>query len=226
MSSPEINQNQTGPRKTKAERSARTKMALLKATLASLAENGYTGTSTTDVVKRAGLSRGALAHHYPSKAQLVAEAAAYLINKRIESTSRMLRKLGPGKVSIETWMRVQWEAYEKWFPANIEFMVAARTDSVLREHFSKAISVHSENAKKLQVTTGPDLSSSPNPVLTNYVKGCFIRGLCLERIVNPDSLVDEIFEEFVRIMNLAFPNSPDDASTSVMAEQEYEHTSS
>ena len=203
MSSPEKDPSKFRPRETKAERSARTRKALLKATLASLAENGYTGTSTTDVVKRAGLSRGALAHHFPSKAQLVAEAAAFLINKRIESTSRMLRSIDPDKVSIETWMRIQWEAYEKWFPANIEFMVAARTDSALREHFSKAIDVYTEKAKKLQVTSGPDLSSSPNPVLTNYVMGCFIRGLCLERIVNPGSLVDEIFEEFVRIMSIA-----------------------
>ena len=215
MSSPENNQNQARLRETKAERSARTRKALLKATLASLAENGYAGTSTTDVVKRAGLSRGALAHHFPSKAQLVAEAAAYLINKRIESTSRMLRNIDPDDMSIETWMRIQWEAYEKWFPANIEFMVAARTDKELRKHFSKAIAVNTERAIEMQVTSGPELSSSPNQVLTNYVKGCFIRGLCLERIVNPDSLVNEIFEEFVRIMNLAFPETPDDKSNAV-----------
>jgi AcrR family transcriptional regulator len=139
MSSPENNQNQARLRETKAERSARTRKALLKATLASLAENGYAGTSTTDVVKRAGLSRGALAHHFPSKAQLVAEAAAYLINKRIESTSRLLSSIEPDKMSIESWIRIQWEAYEKWFPANIEFMIAARTDNELRKHFSKAI---------------------------------------------------------------------------------------
>lgn len=197
---------------TKQERSIRTRKILLKATLASLAENGYTGISTTDVVKRAGLSRGALAHHFPSKAQLVAEAAAFLINKRIESTSRMLRNIDPGEVSIEKWVRIQWEAYEKWFPANIEFMVAARTDSNLREHFSKAISVYTEGAKKQQVKSGPDLSSSSNPVLTNYMMGCFIRGLCLERIVNPDGLVEEIFQEFIRVMKLAFPETTGNAS--------------
>jgi len=206
------NQELSKTTETKAERSARTRKTLLKATLASLAENGYKGTSTTDVVRRAGLSRGALAHHFPSKAQLVAEAAAYLINKRIESTSQVLRKIDPDKMSIETWVRTQWEAYEKWFPANIEFMVAARTDSDLRARFSQAINVYSEKAKKIQVNSGPDLSASPDPVLTNYVMGCFIRGLCLERIVNPGPLVDDIFGEFIRIIDIAFAAGRDEAA--------------
>ncbi len=40
--------------------------------------------------------------------------------------------------------------------------------------------------------------------IVQYVIGCFIRGLCLERLVNPDELIDDIFEEFVRIMEAAF----------------------
>jgi len=47
---------------------------LLDATIDCLVEEGYSGTTTTRVVERAGLSRGAQVHHFPTKSQLVAEA--------------------------------------------------------------------------------------------------------------------------------------------------------
>jgi hypothetical protein len=46
----------------------------------------------------------------------------------------------------------------------------------------------------------PELARHESPLLIQYVTGCFIRGLCLEAIVNPESLTDEIFDEFVKII--------------------------
>ena len=192
---------------TKQQQSEQTKKALLEATLDCLTENGYTGTSTTNVVKKAGVSRGALAHHFPSKSKLVAEAAAYLVNKRARYTIEQLKIVEPGENTIEGWTRLQWQAYEKWFPANIEFMVAARTDPDLRQHFSEAIDRYSQKMQSQQSGFSPDFSSSPSPLLTQYVIGCFIRGLCLERIVNDDALVNDIFDEFTRILDVAVTKS-------------------
>ena len=61
-------------RRTHAERSATTRTALLDATIECLAELGYSGTTTAEVVRRAGLSRGAQVHHFPTKALLIAAA--------------------------------------------------------------------------------------------------------------------------------------------------------
>ncbi len=191
---------------SQTERSARMKDRLLDATLQCLAEKGYAGTSTTEVVKRAGVSRGALAHHFASKAELVAEAAAYLISNRIRYTDALMKEAAGKDASLESQLRLIWKAYEKWFPANIEFMVAARTDPDLRASFSRMIAQYdpSQHAGSDDRPSWSDAQGDASPVLTRYVVGCFVRGLCLEGIVNDEPLVEEIFAKFAQILALAF----------------------
>ena len=64
-------------RRTQAERTAETTAKLLDATADCLVERGYAGTSTVEVCRRAGVSRGALVHHFPSKDDLVAAAVHF-----------------------------------------------------------------------------------------------------------------------------------------------------
>ena len=56
------------------ERSRATQIRLLDATVDCLVEHGWAGTTTTVVAARAGVSRGAQLHHYPTKSALVIAA--------------------------------------------------------------------------------------------------------------------------------------------------------
>lgn len=60
------------PRRTQAERTAATRAALIRAARALFAQHGFTGTATADIVQRAGVTRGALYHHFDGKADLFA----------------------------------------------------------------------------------------------------------------------------------------------------------
>ena len=55
---------------------AATRAALLEATVQCLITQGFGGTTTTEVAHRAGVSPGALLHHFPAKADLLCAAAA------------------------------------------------------------------------------------------------------------------------------------------------------
>src|SRR3954463_5283324 len=66
-----------GPR-SRSERSADSRLLILDAAVACLVEDGYTGASTLAVQARAGVSRGRLLHHFPSRAELLVAAAAPL----------------------------------------------------------------------------------------------------------------------------------------------------
>jgi AcrR family transcriptional regulator len=194
-------------RRTQIERSAEMKQRLLDATVRCLAEKGYAATSTQDVVDRAGVSRGALAHHFASKTDLVAEAAAYLISNRIRNDQRKLNKLeGPDDLLAKR-IRLLWESYQKTFPATIEYMVAARTDTELRKQFDERINAYVP-PKTNAVNDWAALANDPSPRLTHYVIGCFIRGLCLEAIVNEPALVEDIFEKFVALLSGAVSPDP------------------
>src|SRR3954471_22171563 len=70
-------------RRSQAERSAGTQARLLDATIQCLVERGWAGTSTTEIVRRAGVSRGAQVHHFPAKEDLVVAAVEHLLARRI-----------------------------------------------------------------------------------------------------------------------------------------------
>jgi AcrR family transcriptional regulator len=59
-------------RRTQAERSAETRDALIAAARTLFAQHGFAGTSLEAIVRTAGLTRGALYHHFADKTELFA----------------------------------------------------------------------------------------------------------------------------------------------------------
>ena len=62
-----LNECEKRPRRSHAERRAATRRALLDAARALFAEKGYAGVTVEEVVRRAGVTRGALYHHFEDK---------------------------------------------------------------------------------------------------------------------------------------------------------------
>jgi AcrR family transcriptional regulator len=60
------------PRRTQAERSQATRAALIATARPLFAERGYAAVATEEIVRAAGLTRGALYHHFGGKRELLA----------------------------------------------------------------------------------------------------------------------------------------------------------
>jgi AcrR family transcriptional regulator len=76
----------TSKRRTQDERSASTRAALVTAARRLFAERGYADVGTEEIVQEAGLTRGALYHHFADKTELFAatfEAVEVETNERI-----------------------------------------------------------------------------------------------------------------------------------------------
>ncbi len=107
---------------------------MLNATVDCLVEYGYGGTTTTRVVERAGVSRGAQVHHFPTKAALVAEAIGYLAELRADEMEQALAKLPERRERTLAALDLLWKVHNgPLFQASLELWVAARTDAELRE---------------------------------------------------------------------------------------------
>lgn len=115
-------------------RAQATREALLEAALDVLVEKGYAATSTIEVARRAGVSRGAQLHHFPAKHELLAAALEHLLARRVEDFRKALASIGPGTDVREAAIDVLWEIYQgPAFVAWIELWLAARTDPALRD---------------------------------------------------------------------------------------------
>ena len=74
----------TSPRRTQADRSAKTTAALIKAARELFAEQGFTATSRDQIAQRAGVTRGALYHHFESKTAVFAAVVAELESELVD----------------------------------------------------------------------------------------------------------------------------------------------
>ncbi|GGM02872.1 TetR family transcriptional regulator [Streptomyces fumigatiscleroticus] len=75
----------------KQDRSRATRQRLLAAAVACLAEHGWAGSTVSVVAERAGVSRGAAQHHFPTREDLFTAAVEYVAEER----SVALRALFP-----------------------------------------------------------------------------------------------------------------------------------
>jgi AcrR family transcriptional regulator len=122
-------------RRTQEERSSATREKLLDATIECLIELGYAGTTTTEIVRRAGVSRGAQVHHYPTKAELVKGAVQHLARKREQEMRAEFAQLS-AKDGVSRAIDLLWSGYaDPLFSAVLDLIVAARTDEELASVF-------------------------------------------------------------------------------------------
>lgn len=119
--------------RTQAERRATTVNRLLDAAVECLGELGYAGTTTIEVARRAGVSRGAQLHHFGTKAELMGRALEHLHERILAEFRRLMASLPDGVDHLEASIDVMWELYASPLTAAwMEMSLAARNDEELR----------------------------------------------------------------------------------------------
>lgn len=122
----------TTTRVPQEERTRAMRQRLLEATLQCLVERGWSGTSTTLVSERAGVSRGAQLHHFPTKTDLVIAAVEHIATVRREELAEAAAAVPPGQRRTRQVLALLGEHFTAdVFAAALELWVAARTDPQL-----------------------------------------------------------------------------------------------
>ena len=123
------------PRRTQEERRAETRAKLLDATIESLLEVGYPGTTTRRVSELAGVSLGAQTHHFPHRADLVAAAVERLAGQRVEHVRSLARELPrDGADRFAALLDLLWADFSSdLFTVFVKLWVAAADDPELYE---------------------------------------------------------------------------------------------
>jgi AcrR family transcriptional regulator len=109
-----------------AQKSAATQARLIDATIRCIIRYGYARTTTPRVAEEAGLSRGAMLHHFENGGALMQAAIAELHEKRL----RAFRRSADNTVhDVSRLVRAYWKQVSgQTFTAFHELALAARTD--------------------------------------------------------------------------------------------------
>lgn len=196
----------TVERRTQEERSATTRQVVLDATIECLIEHGYRGTTTTAIHERAGVSRGALTHQFPSKNELLAAAISHLAAIRAKEMLESATSAPGTRDPLEEGLRVLWATFNTdLFQAAIELWVASRTDHDLH---ATLIAAEREIARHYQKTGAimfGALADRPGFVRGMEAVVIHMRGAALTGILRRSSKDEETITECMAIMRAALP---------------------
>lgn len=119
-----------------AQKSAMTRDRILDAALKCFIELGYTHVTTAKVATAAGVSRGAMLHHFPSKTELIQASVEYLHDKLLEDYTARVAAI-PSSLKGKKRRRAGLDAYWEHLTGDLsiihhELCVASRTDPELK----------------------------------------------------------------------------------------------
>lgn len=129
------------PPSTMEAKAAAARARILDAVIECLDRHGYAETSIARIQERAGMSRGALTHHFPSKEALMVETAERLLEpvttprRRPDADAADPERRGDAVEADIVWM---WEKMvdTREGRALLEILVASRTDTALKNRIA------------------------------------------------------------------------------------------
>ncbi|MFE9039851.1 TetR/AcrR family transcriptional regulator [Streptomyces sp. NPDC012421] len=190
----------------KQDRSRVTRQRLLEAAVACLAEHGWAGSTVAVVAERAGVSRGAAQHHFPTREDLFTAAVEYVAEQR----SQALREL-PTDDRAQTVAALVGLFTGPLFRAALQLWVAAANEEQLRARVTELEARVGRESHRIAVELlGADES---RPGVRETVQGLLdmARGLGLATLLTDDTgRRDRVVAQWSRLIDeaLTLPADP------------------
>lgn len=198
-------------RRDEQREATRRRIAEIAATV--LVEGGGSAPTTLAVQRAAGISRGALLHHYPTREKLLTAAVATLRAGNAASVQEALAT-ADGEDRLERAVRaLAASAVRPEMSAEYGLWAAARTDPDLQEALRKEerearFALHAV----IDTAFGPDITANPayRRIATLTIQ--FLRGLAItQTLSDTEARIDGLIQDWAAVIRLllAHPTGPD-----------------
>ena len=183
------------PRRTQAERSATTRARILKAAVNCLYRNGYGATTTVSVAASAKVSRGAMLHHFPSKADLMLATLTHVLELNQTNFTRAAAKIEDPWERYAALPDLRFEAAKQ--PAGVAFMeimVGARSDETVHSRFPEFQAALSgrTSQRMAEWATAAGVKVTAQDQAVSHAISLAIFGLAIEQQTNPGANTEEV----------------------------------
>ena len=204
--------------RTQQQRRDETRRALLDAAVQSLIEVGFARTTTLEVQRRAEVSRGALLHHFPSKADLLVAAVDHLAEMRARELKMFAAQLPDGRARTDAVLELLWQCFSgTFFQVAMELRTAARTDAELRP-----VLVAAERALRERIMAqartlfGKDVNEHPGLERALDFTLQFMIGAAMSAVLHKDDgRIRDLIEDFKTLFPTVLTNATTKRRTKV-----------
>ena len=178
-------------------KSGMTQASILDAAIDCFYEFGYANTTTENIANAAGVSRGAMLHHFPTRFDLIKAAVERLNQKRLDWYAQEEANVQQGAehTRIEEGIDTYWRQLNTpEFVVFHELKVAARIDTELAKVIIPALKEFRKRVSaKHPVRFFPDLALSEAWERTNNLSGLLLEGMAAEKMIGgPDVPVEQM----------------------------------
>lgn len=175
--------------RTNAERTADTRGKLLEAAVSCLHELGYAASTMQVIAQRAGISRGAILHHFPTKVDLVLGVVDHVVDLQNAFFTEELVKLPKGRARYLAITQLSWAAWSQ--PSGIaitEIMIAARSDDMLAARLPPVIEAFdaAQMSSMWALAKSAGITDRGFVEISAQLNRAAIRGLCIDLMAKPD----------------------------------------
>lgn len=177
---------------------------ILDAAVESLIEQGSARTTTLEVQRRAGVSRGALLHHFPTHAALLAATVEALVLRNEATVRDSLSKLHGTEDTVERAIRVL--AITTSMPAHLaelELWAVSRTDPELRTSLQQAERKARKECERVVASLFAEVADEPAHAEVMTLTMEFVRGLALSGVLRGSPLKrQQLLGQWIRASKL------------------------
>lgn len=114
-------------------RSLATRERVVRATIDEMFAVGYHAATTQAIAERAQVSRGALLHHFPTRADLMRAALETLLDDGTAEIRSVSQDVRSGALPLAEFVEFLWPLFSgRFFQLSLELINEARTDADLR----------------------------------------------------------------------------------------------
>jgi len=174
-------------RRSQKERSADTSAKLMSSTIDLLHDQGIARTTTSDIARHAGVSRGALTHHFASREAVISASVAELLSKTAQDLHRFAEDFVARGGSSDEIVDYIWQMMDdRLFYVTMEFLPEARHNDDFRAELIPTVREFHAGLDAIWTALAARAGAEPNHTRTVMnATMCLVRGMISQTVLRP-----------------------------------------
>lgn len=184
----EIGMSSTGKRRSQKERSAETSARLMNATIDLLHDQGLARTTTPEIARLAGVSRGALTHHFAGREAIISASIADLLGKAARGLHRFAEDFMARGGSSDEIVDYAWQMMDdRLFYVTMEYLPEARHNPAFRADLIPTVKEFHAGLDAVWTALAARAGTDPDHTRTVMnATMCLVRGMISQTVLRPN----------------------------------------